>query len=262
MDGLVNKRSLDRRHVVLGEKGAQLRSEIEAAISDIPNRRVWGRRHGDRRCLDITLDLIQRLYAGEEPRDDNSPAVEHILRVAHRIAVQWNIKEANVIMAALLHDAVEDHPEVLARRGDRKHRGKDDHADAVAFVQKHYGGKVARIVDRVSKRSSPEGMSQDAKVLAYVAYAQGIARDPAALVVKIADVCDNIQNPRPALQGGFYSMRKYARVLPVLETGLLKNEAFVRKHCGDAAFTAIQASLEEAKTRASGFLLAMPVTEG
>jgi hypothetical protein len=262
MDTLVSKDSLTRRHVALDEKGALLRSGIEEAIATLPNRKAWGRRYNDRKCVELTLDLIQRLYAGEDPREDTSPAVNHILRVAHRIAVEWGVKDANVIMAALLHDAVEDHPEILARRGDRKKRGKDDHADAIEFVQKMYGGKLARIVDRVSKRKNKAELPPQKKLAAYVSYVQGLARDPAALVIKISDVCDNIANPRPTSNGGFYSMRKYWSVLEVLETGLSRNEGYIRNHCGETAFLEMQKSLGTAKTQASGFLLGMPATEG
>lgn len=262
MDTLVSKDSLVRRHVVLDEEGVGLRSNIELAIESIPDKKVFGRRHKDRKCVEITLDLIQRLYAGEDPREDNTPAVNHILRVAHRIAVTWRVRDANVIMAALLHDAVEDHPEVLARRGKRQHKGRNDHDDAVDFVRSLYGGAVSRIVEKVSKKKNPKEMTPDAKVASYVAYAQGLARDPAALVVKIADVCDNISSPRPITNGGFYSMRKYYMVLPVLEAGLLRNQAYITKHCGEAAYLGMRDSISAAQIAAAGFLLNMPTQGG
>jgi hypothetical protein len=262
MDQLVGRESLSREGVPLNEVGALLRSEIEEAVHRMPDRMRLdlGRRKGDRRCVMSALDLAQRLYAGEDARDDNSPAVNHIVRVAHRVAVRYTTNDATLIMAATLHDAVEDHPETLARLGDRS--GKDDHADAVRFVKRVYGHAVGNLVDKVSKRKNEKLQTPDAKILAYTAYVQRLTRDPSALIVKIADVCDNVTNPRPIENGGHYSMKKYAFALPILLKGLERHKTLIVKRWGTETYNALKTDVEGAQTFTFGFLLSAPVSEG
>lgn len=262
MDQLVFRHTLSREGVPLDETGRRLRSEIEEAVRHMPNRTRWdlGRRKDDRRCVMSTLDLTQRLYADEDAREDNSPAVNHIVRVAHRVAVRYKTNDATLIMAAALHDAVEDHPETLSRLGKRS--GKDDHADAVRFVRKVYGHAVGNLVDKVSKRKNGALQTPDAKILAYTAYVQKVARDPAALVVKIADVCDNVTNPRPIETGGYYSMRKYALALPILLSGVERHKSTIVKRWGIHVYDALKNDLMGAQVFTSGFLLSSPVTQG
>lgn len=256
MDALVRKRSLERKSVRLDEEGTKLRKEIETSLLKIPNhlRLDLGRRNFNRACVIDTLNLVQRLYAWEDARDDQSPAVNHVLRVGHTIAVEFEIKDPTLIMAAVLHDAVEDHPETLARVWGKR-TGKDDHGEAVRLVRRHYGHAVGSLVDRVSKRKNEASASRETKLAAYLSYAQKIARDPAALIVKIADVCDNVMYPRPLAADGYNSMKKYAKVLPILAAGLERHKQRIISHCGPVAYEKISTRLRQTETLAHGFLL-------
>ena len=66
----------------------------------------------DRRRLERALALAGRLHAAD--RRQREPYVNHLLRVAIRILCYYGVRDPDVVCAALLHDAVEDHPAELA----------------------------------------------------------------------------------------------------------------------------------------------------
>ena len=66
----------------------------------------------DQRRLNQALDLAARLHAAD--RREREPYVNHLLRVAIRIMSHYGVHDADVVCAALLHNAVEDHAAELA----------------------------------------------------------------------------------------------------------------------------------------------------
>jgi hypothetical protein len=85
-----------------GEKGLRERFSVE--IASLPE--------GDQRRLNRALDLAARLHAAD--RREREPYINHLLRVAIRIMSHYGVHDTDVICAALLHDAVEDHAAELA----------------------------------------------------------------------------------------------------------------------------------------------------
>src|SRR5580658_8954937 len=90
-----------------GEEG--LRERFAAEIASLPDE--------DRRRLTQALDLAARLHAAD--RREREPYINHLLRVAIRIMSHYQVDDADVACAALLHDCVEDHAGELAPGGDR-----------------------------------------------------------------------------------------------------------------------------------------------
>src|SRR5438309_1958705 len=80
-----------------GEEG--LRERFATEIAELPA--------DDRRRLNRALDLAARLHADD--RREREPYLNHLLRVAIRIMSHYDVHDTDVICAALLHDAVEDH---------------------------------------------------------------------------------------------------------------------------------------------------------
>lgn len=256
MDTFVKGDRMSRERFALDAKGSDLREQIEEAIKDIPNKRrpLLGRaRAGDRDCIIGTLNLTQRLYA-EDEREDESPAWNHVARAVHRLAVSWGVRDATVLIAEGLHDIVEDHAEKLARLGTRT---GDDHDDAVRTVGKLCGYAVKDLVKLVSKRKSAAGASPETKIANYVSYAQKICRNPAGILMKSADVCDNVFSPRPG-DGGDYSMRKYDAVLHVLIEGAKRNERAIVKRWGEGVYEGLMRDLAEAERQTKIFLENIP----
>src|SRR6201989_3661353 len=103
-----------------GEEG--LRARFAAEIE------VWPQ--ADQRRLNQALTLAGQLHAAD--RREREPYVNHLLRVAIRITAYYAVRDADVICAALLHDAVEDHPAELAG-------GPDDQGAALAVLAAQFG---------------------------------------------------------------------------------------------------------------------------
>jgi HD domain len=85
-----------------GENG--LRERFAAEIAELPA--------GDQRRLNRALELAARLHADD--RREREPYLNHLLRVAIRIMSHYGVRDTDVVCAALLHDAVEDHAAELA----------------------------------------------------------------------------------------------------------------------------------------------------
>ena len=113
-----------------GEEGLRARfaTEIEA----------WP--EADQRRLNQALTLAGRLHAAD--RREREPYVNHLLRVAIRIMSHYGVHDGDVVCAALLHDAVEDHAAELAPDGTR--------AAALAALAEEFGPRVAGLVAAVT----------------------------------------------------------------------------------------------------------------
>ena len=85
-----------------GEPG--LRDRFAAEIASWPQ--------AGRQRMERALGVASRLHAAD--RRDREPYLNHLLRVAIRIISYYHVRDADVVCAALLHDAVEDHPAELA----------------------------------------------------------------------------------------------------------------------------------------------------
>ena len=112
-------------------------------------------------------------------RRQREPYVNHLLRVALRITCHYGVGDIDVICAALLHDAVEDHAADLAAgglaRGCRACRGIRPAA--------------AGVVDAVTNPDWVPGVDRDQQYRAHVA--DSLAASPWARVIKASDFTDN-----------------------------------------------------------------------
>jgi (p)ppGpp synthase/HD superfamily hydrolase len=109
---------------VYGEDG--LRDRFALEIADFAP--------ADRARLEEALALAADLHA--EDRRVREPYLNHLLRVAIRIICYYRVRDVDVLVAALLHDSVEDHPELLG--GTPK--------AALATLAAGFGGRVAELV--------------------------------------------------------------------------------------------------------------------
>ena len=96
-----------------GEEGLRARFAVEVESWTGP----------DQRRLNQALALAGRLHAAD--LRDREPYVNHLLRVAIRVMSHYGVHDADVVCAALLHDAVEDHPAELT--GGRVLEGRAVH---------------------------------------------------------------------------------------------------------------------------------------
>jgi hypothetical protein len=179
-----------------GEAG--LRERFAAEIAPWPGP--------DRRRMEQALDLAGRLHAAD--RREREPYVNHLLRVAIRIMTYYDVRDADVICAALLHDAVEDHPAELAG-------GSGDQGAALAVLAAQFGPRVAGLVGAVTNPVYEPGRDPDEQYREHVA--ESLAASPWARVIKVSDFTDNgaglmhITGPRL-----HHLADKYAPLVPVL----------------------------------------------
>jgi len=178
-----------------GEQG--LRERFAMEIVSFPEQ--------DKQRLNQALDLAARLHAAD--RRGREPYLNHLLRVAIRIMSHYGVRDTDVICAALLHDAVEDHAAELA--------GLDDQAAALAVLAGQFGPRVAELVGAVS--NPPYAPDRDAHEQYREHVAESLRRHPWARVIKASDFTDNgaalihTSGPRlPKLAG------KYAPLVPIL----------------------------------------------
>jgi hypothetical protein len=179
-----------------GEAG--LRERFAAEIASWPE--------ADQGRMEQALDLAARLHAAD--RREQEPYVNHLLRVAIRIITYYDVRDAGVICAALLHDAVEDHPAELAG-------GPDDQGAALAVLAAQFGPRVASLVGAVTNPQYEPDRDADQQYREHVA--ESLAASPWARVIKASDFTDNgaglmhITGPRLRRLAG-----KYAPLVPVL----------------------------------------------
>ncbi|WP_227981785.1 HD domain-containing protein [Nocardia spumae] len=133
-------------------------------------------------------------FAADLHRDDTygrEPYLNHLLRVAIRIVSHYEVHDTDLVLAGLLHDAVEDHAsELAARHGTVPSAAPDDQtAAALALLSEQFGTRVANLVAAVTNPAREPGEDRHIRYREHVA--ASLERDPWARVVKISDFTDN-----------------------------------------------------------------------
>jgi (p)ppGpp synthase/HD superfamily hydrolase len=161
---------------VYGEAGLRERFSLE--LLEFPPE--------DRRALEEALELAARLHVDD--RRVREPYLNHLLRVAIRIIRYYGIRDVDVLTAALLHDAVEDHPAELA--GLDPTLGHQALADAaVAELARRFNPRMAELVRSVTNPEYDPERDKHEQYRAHVA--DNLDRDPWARIIKISDFTDN-----------------------------------------------------------------------
>ncbi|HEX4255332.1 MAG TPA: HD domain-containing protein [Streptosporangiaceae bacterium] len=164
----------------------------------------------ERHRLEDALDLASRLHRGD--RRQNEPYINHPLRVAIRIMSHYGIRDPDVIAAALLHDAVEDHAAELAPAGTPE---ADQAEAALSVLAERFGPRVAELVAAVTNPEYDPGRDRHVQYREHVA--ASLDRSPWARVIKASDFTDNgaglLYTTGPKVPD---LADKYAALVPVL----------------------------------------------
>jgi hypothetical protein len=180
-----------------GEEGLRARFAVEIG--------TWPEE--EQRRLNRALDLAARLHAAD--LREREPYINHLLRVAIRIMSHYGVHDADVVIAALLHDAVEDHPgELAGSRGGRQ--------GALAALAAEFGPRVAELVAAVTNPEYAPDRDTNEQYREHVA--DSLRDNPWARVIKASDFTDNgvglIHTTGPRLRK---LAGKYAPLVPVLQ---------------------------------------------
>ncbi|WP_324195168.1 HD domain-containing protein [Nocardia puris] len=155
---------------VFGEDGLRERFLLE--IEDLPDR--------DR--LTDALALATELHRNDGYGDE--PYINHLLRVAIRIASHYEVRDPDIVIAGLLHDSVEDHPTELAGTC----QGSPTEA-ALAELGERFGPRVAELVAAVTNPAPLPAVDRHAQYRRHVA--AELENSPWARIVKLSDFTDN-----------------------------------------------------------------------
>jgi hypothetical protein len=185
-------------HAITAQYGAAgLRERFAIETAHLPEQ--------DRQRLALALELAARLHAAD--RRQREPYVNHLLRVAIRITCYYHVTDPDVICAALLHDAVEDHAAELADDGSQP--------GALAALAAQFGDRVAALVGDLTNPEYETGRAEHDQYREHVA--TSLDASPWARVIKASDFTDNgvglIHTTGPAVPR---LAAKYAPLVPVL----------------------------------------------
>jgi plasmid stabilization system protein ParE len=190
---------------VFGEQG--LRDRFRMEISDLPE--------ADQARLLEALDLAAQLH--RDQRRVREPYLNHLLRVTLRIIVYYHVTDIEVLIAALLHDAVEDQPWRLLGRPEE---GPPPTTQALAVISERFGPRVARLVEAVTNPDWDPLRDRNEQYRAHVE--EALEDEPWARVIKISDFTDNgvgvIHTTGPKV---VKAATKYAPLVPALR-GLIE----------------------------------------
>jgi (p)ppGpp synthase/HD superfamily hydrolase len=185
-----------------GEAG--LRDRFELELEAFPP--------ADRAQLHEALALAARLHADD--RRVREPYLNHLLRVAIRIIRYYGIHDVDVLTAALLHDAVEDHPAELAGLPPARPHAELTDA-AVAELARRFNPRVAELVRSVTNPEYDPERDRHEQYRAHVA--ESLDRDPWARVIKVSDFTDNgVGVIHTSYEKAHSSATKYRPLVPKL----------------------------------------------
>ncbi|MGW4370234.1 HD domain-containing protein [Nocardia takedensis] len=155
---------------VYGETG--LRERLLLEIADLPDtERVT-------EALELAADLHR------EDRYGREPYLNHLLRVAIRIISHYEVRDSDLVVAGLLHDAVEDHPKDLAGPD-----ADDPRSGALAALADRFGTRVADLIADVTNPLRDPARDKHEQYREHIAH--NLDRSPWARVVKLSDFTDN-----------------------------------------------------------------------
>jgi len=166
----------------------------------------------DRAQLETALDLAAKLHADD--RRVREPYLNHLLRVAIRIMRYYGIHDVDVLTAALLHDAVEDHPAELSGLSPTLSHTELTDA-AVAELARRFNPRTAELVRSVTNPEYDPERDRNEQYRMHVA--ASLDRDPWARVIKVSDFTDNgVGVVHTTLEKAYSAARKYRPLVPTL----------------------------------------------
>lgn len=217
---------------VYGEDG--LRALFEIEIEAFPD--------ADRETLLRAERVASRLHAKD--KRVREPYVNHLLRVAIRIIRHYQVRDPEVIAAALLHDAVEDHPQDLSDLASPTERALGPRHAALAALSRAFTPRIAELIDAVTNPAYDPARDKQEQYREHVV--ASLETNPWARVVKLSDFTDNgvgiIHTTGPKVRK---ASAKYAPLVPQLRDFATRADTPLT----DAVKAHIVRQLDEAEAR-------------
>ena len=142
------------------------------------------------------LELMIELHKQQKDRANGDPYIFHPVDVATRILVEFKIINRDLIVAALLHDSVEDQVEKIVKKflGEESSNNRNDvnrnRELGFLYIEEQFGKKVSIILKGVT---NPMVNTEDReeKNLLYKQHISEAIKIPGVFVVKYADFVEN-----------------------------------------------------------------------
>lgn len=191
----------------------------------------------DTALIDRAAAFAKELHEGQfrsaPSWEQRPPYITHPLRNSIRL-IRWGTKDSDTIVAAILHDTVEDSS---VKYCEARSIPFKDESEArrilLSAIEKDYGTTVARVVHKLSNELvDPKVRSQmtdNEKIDDYVSHVRkSISHDHKVFLAKLADFHDNaaglIHTNYPARQKQTEKQaRKYWSTMPAFREALINN---------------------------------------
>lgn len=164
------------------------------------------------RILDA-LELMVELHLDQAPRPDGTPYIEHPLAVASQVLEAMTYKDSDVVVAALLHDAVEDQMAKLVQKVTTRQAREGEAEAQLALDAIEESTQSTRVRSIISGLTNPDfdmlleqrGMKKStdnkgqaayttARNALYAEHVRDAIRDPDVALIKVFDFAANALN--------------------------------------------------------------------
>ena len=178
------------------ERTRQLIQELQSTLQ--ASKRLT--RDQERICR--AFDLMLLAHFNQKDRPDGQPYVNHPLDVTLHLVNEYKVYDADMLVASLLHDTVEDNPKsILIWEGKDFFDGTALTNQALLVIAKQFGENVSQLVDQLTnpdfdaevKRLGKDNEDKNAiKVRLYREHFEKIYHDNVwAFAIKMSDFSQN-----------------------------------------------------------------------
>jgi (p)ppGpp synthase/HD superfamily hydrolase len=169
-------------------------------------------------------NLMLEVHSDQEPRADGAPYTEHPLSVALEVLDSMRDMDPDLVIAALLHDSLEDQSAKLANKLDPNITGSESER-ALLYLESQFGKRVARIISSLSNpdfdlllglRGISRGDTnyQEELNTIYAEHVKEAIQDPDVALIKYFDFAANSQHLDSVINPGRRS-RLIAKYHPI-----------------------------------------------
>lgn len=178
------------------------------------------------------LILAIKVHIDAPNRKEGQPVIGHVIEVAQNIIDTYSIYDTDSIIAALLHDTIEDNPEYLMKRMmhySQEAQSENISRSALNHIMSLFGKDISLLVERTTKPNfeplikAQKGLGRkvsesDIKSTLYKDFIHDTLQHPKALIVKFSDfeinALDMLQRDMPDSPQKTHQMLKYYAAFP------------------------------------------------
>ncbi len=177
------------------------------------------------------IDFSLSLHAKQKDRQADGPYINHVLRVTIR-SILLGLREPEGIIAALMHDSIEDQLQGLAKASSKSTVGAGDPERIAAHaIVSLFGERVLELVGHLTIPGWQYALDPNGKNRCYVEHVEKLFNiHRSVIIIKLADFLDNacslLDLPTPDLQkrGASKYQPVYSLFIIKIQTGLLPIE--------------------------------------